>query len=215
MCSLKVILSCTDQGTFFIYLPFAIKDAFVNNIQYNGLLLFLEVFCPHCGELLLFTFNFSTIFAVTCTGWPFFPRSCVEPAEFYIYFTPCTVCDHVIDSSSSIDLPVLLPAHCAERIHNALVQDIDVNYCVHDVLMPVPQISTVSIHSDGVFDGGGLASILGNDSDSGNDNDNDYDNVHVVDVVPIDVDSITNGTCNSHLCNPMLAHVRVSDFAHD
>jgi hypothetical protein len=108
---------------------------------------------------------------------------------------------------------VLLPAHCAERINNALGQDIDLTYCVHDVLMPVPQLSTVSIHSDGVFDGGGLASVLGNDND--NDNDNVYDTVHVVDIVPIDFDNNTNGAGNSHLCNPNIAHVRVSDFAHD
>jgi hypothetical protein len=84
--------------------------------------------------------------------------------------------------------------------------------------MPVPQISAVPVHSDGVFDGGCLASVHGYDSDSANDNDNDndeYDNVHGVDIVSIDVDNITNGACNSHLCNPNIAHVRVSDFAHD
>jgi hypothetical protein len=128
------------------------------------------------------------------------------------------VCDHVIDSISSIDLPVMLPAHCAERIHNTLVQDVQVNYCVHDVLIPVPQIATFSIHSDGVFDGGGLASVLGFVSDSANDNGNDndvYDNVHDVHIVSVDVDNITNGACNSHLCNFNIAHVRVSDLAHD
>jgi hypothetical protein len=93
--------------------------------------------------------------------------------EFYIYFTPCTVCDHVIDSISSIDLSVLLPAYCAERIHNALVQDFHVNYCAHDVLMPVSHISTVSIHSDGVFDGGGNL-----DDDNFNGDDYAFDNIH-------------------------------------
>jgi hypothetical protein len=69
--------------------------------------------------------------------------------------------------------------------------------------MPVPHFTTVSIHSDGVFDGGGFANVIDNDSD------------HVVDIVSIDIDNVTDVDYSSQSCNTNIAHVRVSDFAYD
>jgi hypothetical protein len=120
MCSFEIMLSCTYTGEFFLSLLSPIMDDFVNNICCDGLHLYFEAFCPHCCKLLVFAFDFSSIFAATCTGRLFFPRLCVEPVEFYIYFTACMVCSHIIDCISLIYLPVLISTRWAECIHNAL-----------------------------------------------------------------------------------------------